>query len=54
MTPADALRVLDIATNPANAGKLSRVDYANTETALVCLAQVVKEAEAAKAPPKEP
>lgn len=48
MTPAQALGVLDIATLPANAGKLSRQDYANTEIALQVLAEFVK-----SNPPKE-
>lgn len=34
MTPAQALAVLDIVTNPANVGKLNRADYANAEAAL--------------------
>ena len=37
VTPAQALGVLNIATNPANAGKLSRTDYANVEIALQVL-----------------
>lgn len=42
MKPEEALQVLDIATNPANAGKLTRVDYANCELALKTLAEFVK------------
>ena len=56
MTPAQALSVLDIATTPANAGKLSRDDYANVNTALIVLAEFVKAntpvSEAVEAPKK--
>lgn len=56
MTPQNALRVLDIVTNPANAGKLSRADYGNAELALATLAEIVKEHESkqAEAPKKAP
>lgn len=40
---ADALRILDSATAPANAGKLNRADYANVELALHALADFVGE-----------
>jgi len=40
-TPADALRVLDQATDPSNAGKLNRMDYANIQTALQILADFI-------------
>lgn len=54
MTPQQALEVLNIATLPANIGKLSRQDYANIEVALQTLVVFVKanppkEAEPAKA-----
>ncbi len=42
MNPTQALEVLNIVTLPANAGKLSRIDYANTEQALQVLAEFVK------------
>lgn len=57
MSPQQALEVLNIVTLPANAGKLSRQDYANTEVALQTLAAFVtehtpkpKEAKPAKQP----
>lgn len=53
MTPMDALRVLDIVTLPSNIGKLSRQDYANTESALLVLAEFVK-ANQPKDAPEEP
>jgi hypothetical protein len=40
-TPTDALRILDSATHPANAGKLTRADYANVNLALMVLADFV-------------
>jgi hypothetical protein len=42
MTTDQALQCLDIATTPANAGKLSRIDYANVQTALAVLDEFVK------------
>ena len=48
MTPQEVLTVLDIATNPANTGKLSRADYARAEIALGTLQAIVKEHEAMK------
>lgn len=41
MNPTQALQILDIATNPANAGKLARMDYANAEQALRVLAEFI-------------
>lgn len=43
MTPHQALEVLNIATIPGNAGKLSRMDYANAETALQVLLKFVND-----------
>lgn len=42
-TPQDALRVLDAATLPSNAGKLNRADYANINAALELLATFVSD-----------
>ena len=42
ITPQQALEVLNIATLPANIGKLSRQDYANIEVALQTLVEFVK------------
>lgn len=42
ITPEKALEILDLATLPANAGKLGRVDYANVQVALNVLAEFVK------------
>ena len=41
-TPAQALAVLDIMTDPRNAAKLIRADYANAEVALTILAEFVR------------
>ena len=38
MNRIQALRILDAATMPANAGKLTRLDYINCQAALECLA----------------
>ena len=48
ITPQQALEVLNIATLPANIGKLSRQDYANIEVALQTLVEFLK-----ANPPKE-
>ena len=42
ITPEKALEILDLATLPANAGKLGRVDYANVQVALNVLGEFVK------------
>jgi hypothetical protein len=42
ITPIQAFNVLDVATNPANAGKLTRADYANIENSLQVLADFIK------------
>lgn len=48
----DAIRLLDSATHPANAGKLSRADYANINLALQVLADFVEAN--SENPPEQP
>lgn len=43
ITPEIALQIIDAATSPANAGRMTRQDYANVEAALKVLAEFVKE-----------
>lgn len=43
MTPEESLKILDLATLPQSVGRLSRVDYANIETALTTLREAVSE-----------
>lgn len=52
-SPQDALRLLDQATHPAVAGKLTRTDYANIQTSLQILTDFV-EAHTPKVDPKIP
>lgn len=40
-TPREALGILDAIADPRNQGKLTRVDYANAEAALLVLAALV-------------
>ena len=42
MNPEDALKILDLATSPQAMGRLSRVDFANIETALATLRDAVQ------------
>lgn len=46
MNLKDAIRILDICTTPANAGKMGRVDYVACEEALKCLVELGKELDA--------
>lgn len=48
MTPEQALRILDVATIPVNAGKLGREDYANVQVALNVLTAFVKDTKPAE------
>lgn len=41
MTPHEALRILDIATQPQAAGQLSRNDYVNCAQALGVLSETI-------------
>lgn len=41
LTPQEALQCLDLVTRPENAGKLTRIDYAQTEYALQALAAFI-------------
>lgn len=49
ITPEQALQALDAATAPANAGKLTRIDYGNAEAALNCLGELAREHRTAQA-----
>lgn len=51
MTNEEALNVLDQATQPENAGKISRVGYVQANAALMQLAEAVKELVVLKNPP---
>ncbi len=50
MTTDEALKILDAGTNPSNAGKLTRIDYAHMQMALECLAAALKPKESADEP----
>lgn len=52
MNPLQALDVLNIATQPANLGKLSRGDFYNCEMAIAILSNYIKQHEV-KAPEAE-
>lgn len=53
MTPEDALKILDLATAPQSVGRLSRVDYANIETALTTLREMIKVAQESEDAPEQ-
>ena len=50
MTTKEAIGVLDAVTDPRNAHKLTRQDYASAQNALVVLSNLVAETEKAKLP----
>ena len=50
MTPQQAIAILDQATDPRNSGKLQRADYANINTALIVLSELVTKSAAAASP----
>lgn len=49
MTPETAIQILDVGTQPFNAAKLTRQDYANIDTAIRVLQGAAQELAALKA-----